>query len=458
MILSRYVTSYLCPNSPDHLLLFACRTGAVVRVPQSTLEAARSGTLSQSAAEVLEKHGFLTLDRATEREEMLGWFDRINARRRRAGIVAVMTRRCNLACPYCFEGGQVPGADMGEETAGLLVAMIEREYLAKGWRVDLDFYGGEPLLRPDLIRRIAAPLKAAGGDLFHGHLVSNGTLLNRKVMTELADLGIESVKVTLDGPPRVHDRYRPYGGGVGSFYDILRGMGEVADLVTVHVGGNFTQETWREYPALLDLLLAEGLTPDRLGTVRFTPAVGGKGGKALSHFAEGCATCDEPWLAEAELTLRDELVKRGFRVPKPGPFSCMIELASDLAVDADGTCYKCPAFMGHEGYAVGDLRDGLTGIAPAYGRDVWKEECLECAYLPLCFGGCRYMKLAEVGAVGAVSCQREYLDATLEAMVRGKFVLRQAAQVNYPSPALRAPSPPGRGVTVSPRPEGEGQG
>lgn len=428
MILSRYVKEFPCPEAPDQALLFSCRTGAVVRVPHSTLAAARAGTLSPAATEALAKHGFLTPDYAAERAEMLSWFDRINAGRRRAGMVAVLTRRCNLACPYCFEGGKAPEGDMAEETADLLAAMIEREYLAKGWRVDLDFYGGEPLLRPDLIRRIAAPLRAAGGGLFHGHLVSNGTLLDRTVMTELAALGIESVKVTLDGPPEVHDRYRPYGGGAGSFHDILRGMGEVADLVKIHVGGNFTRESWRAYPALLDLLVAEGFTPERLGTVRFTPAVGGKGGKALPHFAEGCLTCEEPWLAEAELVLRDELAKRGFAVPKPGPFSCMIELASDLAVDADGRCYKCPAFMGHEGYAVGDLCDGLHGIAPAYGYALWqKEECLDCAWLPHCFGGCRFMKLAERGAVDGVACQREHLDATVETMVRRGLELRPAA-------------------------------
>lgn len=429
MTLSRYVSSYPCSESPDHVILFSCRTGAVVRVSRSALDAARAGTLSPAATETLDKHGFLAPGPEAERAEMLAWFDRINADRRRAGMVAVLTRRCNLACPYCFEGGQAPEGDMSEETADLLAAMIEREYLAKGWRVDMDFYGGEPLLRPDLIRRIAEPLRAAGGGLFHGNMVSNGTLLNRAVMTDLAALGIESVKVTLDGPPRVHDRYRPYGGGGGSFHDILRGMGEVVDLMKIHVGGNVTRETWREYPALLDLLLAEGFTPDRLGTVRFTPAVGGRGSGALPHFAEGCATCEEPWLAEAELALREELMKRGFGVPKPGPFSCMIELESDLAVDADGRCYKCPAFMGHEGYAVGDLRAGFSPTAPSYGYDIWRrEECLDCSWLPLCFGGCRFMKLVEAGAVTGVSCQREYLAGTVETMVRRGLAAGRSVQ------------------------------
>jgi uncharacterized protein len=51
--------------------------------------------------------------------------------------------------------------------------------------------------------------------------------------------------------------------------------------------------------------------------------------------------------------------------------------------------------------------------------DVWKkEECLECAYLPLCFGGCRYLTLLRNGRIDDVECRRAYLDETLERLVR----------------------------------------
>ncbi|MRR35679.1 putative geopeptide radical SAM maturase, partial [bacterium] len=53
--------------------------------------------------------------------------------------------------------------------------------------------------------------------------------------------------------------------------------------------------------------------------------------------------------------------------------------------------------------------------------------CAGCRDYPLCFGGCRYMKLAEAGGVDGVSCQREYLDATVESMVRRGLELRPAA-------------------------------
>ena len=71
----------------------------------------------------------------------------------------------------------------------------------------------------------------------------------------------------------------------------------------------------------------------------------------------------------------------------------MVEFSNDLVVNVDGAIYKCPAFVGREGFNVGDLKVGIVDIGAAYNPDVWKrEECLECAYLPQCFGGCRFLE------------------------------------------------------------------
>ena len=44
--------------------------------------------------------------------------------------------------------------------------------------------------------------------------------------------------------------------------------------------------------------------------------------------------------------------------------------------------------------------------------------CLEGAYLPLCFCGCRFFRKLKTGAIDGVDCRRAMLDASLETIVR----------------------------------------
>ena len=63
---------------------------------------------------------------------------------------------------------------------------------------------------------------------------------------------------------------------------------------------------------------------------------------------------------------------------------------------------------------MGDVRTGVRDYRASHGLDAWKnDECLACAYLPLCFGGCRYMQLLRTGAMQGLNCQKEYFDRTL---------------------------------------------
>jgi uncharacterized protein len=97
----------------------------------------------------------------------------------------------------------------------------------------------------------------------------------------------------------------------------------------------------------------------------------------------------------------------------------MIEFANDVVVGYDGGLYKCPVFMGHEELKVGTLAKGIGDYRQSHNLDAWKNnECLECAYLPLCFGGCRFFRKLQTGAIDGVDCRRAMLDASLETLVR----------------------------------------
>ena len=95
----------------------------------------------------------------------------------------------------------------------------------------------------------------------------------------------------------------------------------------------------------------------------------------------------------------------------------MLEYGTDIIVNYDGGICRCPGFIGMEKFKSGDIFSGLKDFS--HSRNNWKnEKCLDCAYLPLCFGGCRYMKLVRDGNMDGVDCKKAYLDATLEAVVK----------------------------------------
>lgn len=95
------------------------------------------------------------------------------------------------------------------------------------------------------------------------------------------------------------------------------------------------------------------------------------------------------------------------------------EKNNDLVVGYDGSFYKCPVFMGQEKLRVGSLSEGIGDYRESHNLDVWKsDECLECAYLPLCFDGCRFFRKLKTGTIDGVDYRRAMLDASLERIVR----------------------------------------
>lgn len=427
MHLSRYLKIF--PDTPGHVILYSTRRAAVLRVPGNTLEKIADGTLSEVDRETLLRYGILVPDPAREREEMLTRFSEANRLGKLFRAIAVVNLDCNLACGYCFEEGVRGKLAMSAETADLLVKWIEREQITRGRKITVDFYGGEPLLSRDLIRRVATNLRKSCDDRgvpFEFSLVTNGTLLTRKVALELKELGLKEAKITLDGPGEAHDAARPFISGKGSFDVIIRNLLEIVDVIGVQLGGNFTRDNYREFPRLLDHLLHLGITPEKLRSVQFSQVTGRVNDRQVPDFPSACNCSDEEWLCEATVFLREEILRRGFNTPKPGPAGCMVEFANDMVVGVDGAVYKCPIFVGREGFSVGNVQSGVCDDGSVYNRDAWKNgECLECAYLPQCFGGCRFMRFMRHGAIDGVDCWKSFLDATLERMIRQDLKYRR---------------------------------
>ncbi|WP_136525059.1 geopeptide radical SAM maturase [Geomonas ferrireducens] len=418
MYLSRYLKIYPAKNRPDHFLLYSTLRLSAVILSGAALDHARNGTLPDALRDKLAHLGMLVPDPDIEREQMRGMLDRVNAKSRRFTAMVVLNLDCNLNCGYCYEAEFRDGRYMSDATADLLVEYLLREQITRGFDVELSFYGGEPLMSLDLIRRISLPLKEQAerhGVDYRFSVVTNGTLLNRRCAEELADLGLKGAKFTLDGPKHIHNIERPYASGAGSFDAIVDNIAAIWDLVPIQLGGNFRRENYLHFPRLLDQLIERGITGGMIQSVLFTPVTPKAG---CSERSSGCANPSAPWLVDAQLYLREEILKRGFATSKPKVSACIVELENNLLVSCEGEFYKCPALMGWDGFSIGNLTDGIKDYRESHAVGNWRvDSCLECAYLPLCFGGCRFMNLLQDKTVGEVDCRRDYFDAALQVIV-----------------------------------------
>ncbi len=145
-------------------------------------------------------------------------------------------------------------------------------------------------------------------------MITNGTLLTPDVVGRLKPLGLKIASVTLDGPKEIHDQFRPFKSGKGTFDTIVRNVKDVCDMINIHIGGNYTKDNYSEFPSLLDYLMDNGLTPDRISSLNFYPVIKESPEFALPDFTGGCVSINEPWLFDAGIFLRREILKRGYRI------------------------------------------------------------------------------------------------------------------------------------------------
>ncbi|HEX8948962.1 MAG TPA: geopeptide radical SAM maturase [Dissulfurispiraceae bacterium] len=423
MQLSHYLKVFPYEERPGHLLLFSTKKASLLLLKEETFSRIEQGGLSKEGEALLAEHAIVVADREEEKRDMYYRVDRLNAQGQMMNVCVFLNMDCNFSCIYCYEGGLKGKHYMSGETAGLLVDFIKKNFTPAMKRINLDFYGGEPLLSLGLIKDISRELKnfvEDRGAAYSFSLVTNGSLFNRQVALELKALGLKGLKVTLDGPAEVHDKCRPFKSGAGSFETIIRNIKETCDVVGIGVGGNFDRKNYGSFPSLLDYLVKEGLTPGKVRQVKFDPvAKRFPEDTAPADYADGCMSVSEPWLLEAGLMLREDILKRGYFTPKPTPLPCQVEIGNYYSIDYDGTLYKCPAFIGRKDFAIGSLMGGVADPHNAYKAGIWKNsECLECVYLPLCFGGCRYFAYLSTGNVSNRDCKRPYFDAVLETVLR----------------------------------------
>jgi uncharacterized protein len=398
--------------------------------------------------EQLAANGFVVTDRAKEREDLKDFFREVREGTETLKITVLTTLQCNFACDYCIQGDH---GDYNKNAAKMSMEMAERlerwvegrlDTLAPG-RLVLTFFGGEPLLNMPVLYYLAEELHracAARGITLAISVITNGLLLTREMVERLNPLGLTGIKITLDGDRDAHNKSRPLRGGQGTFDKIVANMSAVADLTRLAVGGNFEMDTADSYPALLDFLAAQDFAP-RLAKVTFKPVirektaavskgmipltvVGAEGkplnGACMTSAGTGVArVCDSCNFVDEKMSfLREETKKRGFSTADGvhmGP--CEIHKGHAHTIGPDGSLFACPGFAGEALQSTGHI-DGrqdeyrTKALANFEKLAAW-EMCHDCAFIPVCAGGCTVAAANELGDMHAPNCHKTSFEAGL---------------------------------------------
>lgn len=442
MQLSRFVVTYDSGQEDEHIL-YNVLSDRYAGVNDATLELLRrfdAGELPTDHDEVeiareLESQGFVVEGREVDDRRLREHLASVAQGIPGTMYVTLMpTLRCNLACTYCFQNEHPTFNSMEAETEEATLEFILRKVdEAATPKLVVCYFGGEPLTRKDFVLRTAKVLHtsmAARGGTFGWEIITNGVNLDRPFVEELKRFGDGWIKITLDGDKETHDQARVFHNGKGSFDVILANLAEVASHVRLVIGGNYFPDQEESYMRLVQRLQDMGIA-SKLEGIGFKPVEDTvfKPAEDIAAAEKGsCAGCRSGAKEESESIVRIGRLLRKKNlgstrnlVLDKNPAPCELHWDNSFTVDPDGLVYKCPVVAGRSEVAVGSVSGGALREAPLVELRPW-EQCGDCAYLPICVGGCLGSQYLKTGRRDQVSCKKEVFEATFRERIPRRYL------------------------------------
>lgn len=342
-------------------------------------------------------------------------------KQRSAGIVKALclhvAHTCNLNCAYCFASqGKYHGDravmsfEVGKQALDFLIA-----HSAGRRNLEVDFFGGEPLMNFDVVKRLVAYARsreAECGKHFRFTLTTNGVLIDEDVI-DFANREMNNVVLSLDGRKEIHDRFRVDYAGRGSWERIVpkfQKLVEARGNKNYYMRGTFTHAN-PDFLKDIEEMLRLGFTELSMEPVVCAP------GDPSALTQEDLPVVLEQYEKLAELMLQRHRDGKPFTFYhymidlKGGP--CIYKRISGcgsgteyMAVTPWGDLYPCHQFVGEEKFKLGNVWDGVTNTemreefasCNVYARP----ECAGCWAKLYCSGGCAANAYHATGTITGV--------------------------------------------------------
>ncbi len=314
-------------------------------------------------------------------------------------LCLLVSQTCNMRCDYCFvdEGTYRDKESLMDEEISLKAVdfLIEN---SKTKHIEIDFFGGEPLLNWEVVKKtIEYRNKKAkeNGKILRLSLTTNGILLDDEKLNFLKN-NFVSLILSLDGPLYVNDIHRKLKNGKGSFDLIFKNLKKLKDYEGYYIRGTFTNKTKNILES------AKFLYENGFKNISLEPVILEKD-NPLSLKDEDLEELKIEYEKLGEYLYKEKLNGKilnfyHFNIDlSSGPclgkmsFGCGAGVEY-LAVDTKGDIYPCHFLKEFEEFKIGNVFDGIDEKKKKYFiflNDLdSKERCKSCWAKYLCGGGC----------------------------------------------------------------------
>lgn len=341
-------------------------------------------------------------------------------------MLAELTHRCPLACPYCSNPEELVARDL--ELSTETWADVFRQARALGvWQLHLS--GGEPASRRDLEDLVRAARDAG----LYTNLITSGVGLTERRLKALEDAGLDHVQLSVQGvTAAVADRIGGYKGGFDRKMHVAEHIAAIGFPLTLNAVMH--RANLGDLPATIDMAVRLGARRIEVACVQFQ-------GWALVNRTQLQPTREQVDRAKEVVAEAMERLKGALVIdfvppdyysdfPKP----CMNGWGSTgLNVAPDGIVLPCHAAATIPTLTFENVRDmplaeiwrDSSAFNAYRGTDWMPELCQSCDRRDIDFGGCRCQAMAILGDPAATDpvCRkspgRAILDRLLEQEATG---------------------------------------
>lgn len=401
-------------------IVYSTLSGTIAVLDEESME-----KLSNDKLEGLEEAGLL-FDPLKEKINLLSDFKYIREDTTETNYTILLTYNCNLECIYCYEGERKNNKFMDENTCLKVIDFILNDIKSKkSSKVNIMFYGGEPLLNIKCIELLGENLKYRLNKLgieFSSSMISNGINLSLDIIEKLKLLNLYQIQITLDGPKEIHDSRRCSKNNISYFNTILENIKNASRYFKVILRINFDRQNFKTITSLIDdiaYLANENII------MKFAPTY---------DLCNKYECSNEFVLTSVETAkninyLTDYCFNKGFNIDNDilGTRLCGAYCKSELVIDPNGDLYKCIGYVGMNQYIIGnifsDSRYENNELFKTYiTTSPWKnKKCDNCEFLPICGSGCRYHATVLGKSLDEYHCKKEYYSELYKELIKIQY-------------------------------------